>query len=88
MPFIDAHREEIGIEPICGELAVAPCSYHEHAARLADLGRQTTVPAATTSLARPSSVSTMPALALTARARSGSGYAAKAWQSPSAPWSD
>jgi hypothetical protein len=36
MSFIDSHREELGIEPICRELAVAPSSYHEHAARLAD----------------------------------------------------
>jgi len=36
MSFIDAHREELGIEPICRELAIAPSSYHEHAARLAD----------------------------------------------------
>ena len=36
MSFIDSHREELSIEPICHELAVAPSSYHEHAARLAD----------------------------------------------------
>ena len=36
MSFIDMHREELGVEPICRELAVAPSSYHEHAARLAD----------------------------------------------------
>ncbi|MCK9553965.1 IS3 family transposase [Aquamicrobium sp.] len=36
MAFIDAHREDLGIEPICRELAIAPSSYHEHAARLAD----------------------------------------------------
>lgn len=42
MSFIDAHREELGIEPICCELAVAPSSYHEHAARLADTGRRST----------------------------------------------
>ena len=36
MSFIDAHHEELGIEPICRELRVAPSSYHEHAARLAD----------------------------------------------------
>jgi putative transposase len=34
--FIDAYREELGIEPMCRELAVAPSSYHEHAARLGD----------------------------------------------------
>jgi putative transposase len=36
MAFIDDHHEELGIEPICRELAVAPSSWHEHAARLAD----------------------------------------------------
>lgn len=40
MSFIDAHREELGIEPICRELAIAPSSYHEHAARLADPARR------------------------------------------------
>lgn len=40
MAFIDAHREDFGIEPICRELAVAPSSYHEHAARLADPGKR------------------------------------------------
>jgi transposase InsO family protein len=36
MSFIDTHREELGIEPICRELAIAPSTHHEHAARLAD----------------------------------------------------
>jgi transposase InsO family protein len=40
MSFIDSHREELGIEPICRELAVAPSSYHEHAVRLADPGKR------------------------------------------------
>ena len=40
MAFIDAHRVELGIEPICRELAIAPSSYHEYAARLADPGRR------------------------------------------------
>jgi len=40
MAFIDAHREDLGIEPICRELAIAPPSYYEHAARLADPGRR------------------------------------------------
>jgi hypothetical protein len=39
MSFIDAHREDLGIEPICRKLAIAPSSYHEHARRLADTGR-------------------------------------------------
>jgi putative transposase len=42
MAFIDAHREELGIEPICRELAIAPSSYHEHAVRLADPGKRST----------------------------------------------
>ena len=36
MAFIDAHREDLGIEPICRELAIAPSSYHDHAGLLAD----------------------------------------------------
>jgi len=36
MSFIDGHRKELGIEPICRELAIAPSSYHTHAARLRD----------------------------------------------------
>jgi len=34
------HREDLGIEPICRELAIAPSSYHEHAARRADPARR------------------------------------------------
>ena len=40
MAFIDAHRKELGIEPICRVLAIAPSSYHEHAWRLADPGKR------------------------------------------------
>lgn len=36
MAFIDANAKELGIEPICRELAVAPFSYHDHTVRLAD----------------------------------------------------
>ena len=36
MAFIDAHRDEYGIEPICRELPIAPSSYYEHKARQAD----------------------------------------------------
>ena len=39
MSFIDSHHGELGIEPICRELAVAPSSWHEHATRLADPGK-------------------------------------------------
>jgi transposase InsO family protein len=34
--FIDAHRDEYGVEPICRVLPVAPSTYHAHAARMAD----------------------------------------------------
>jgi putative transposase len=40
MSFIDAHSEDLGIEPICRELAIAPSSSHEHTTRLADPGRR------------------------------------------------
>lgn len=31
--FIDEHREEYGVEPICAVLPIAPSTYHEHASR-------------------------------------------------------
>ena len=34
--FIDAHRTEHGVEPICEELQIAPSTYYEHRARQAD----------------------------------------------------
>ena len=37
--FIDAHRAEYGIEPICAELPIAPSTYYAHKARQADPGR-------------------------------------------------
>jgi transposase InsO family protein len=38
--FIDAHRGTYGVEPICRVLPIAPSTYHAHAARRADPGRQ------------------------------------------------
>ncbi len=40
MEFIDANAKDLGIEPICRELAVAPSSWHTHAARLADASKR------------------------------------------------
>jgi transposase InsO family protein len=37
--FIDAHRAEYGVEPICAELPIAPSTYYECKAREADPGR-------------------------------------------------
>jgi putative transposase len=37
--FIDAHRAEYGVEPICAELPIAPSTYYEQKARAADPGR-------------------------------------------------
>jgi transposase InsO family protein len=37
--FIDDHRAEYGVEPICSVLPIAPSTYHEHKARQADLSR-------------------------------------------------
>ncbi len=34
--FIDAHRGEYGVEPICAELPIAPSTYYENMAREAD----------------------------------------------------
>jgi transposase InsO family protein len=33
--FVDAHRDEHGVEPICKELPIAPSTYYEHKARQA-----------------------------------------------------
>ncbi len=38
--FIDAHRAEYGVEPICAELPIAPSTYYELKARQADPDRQ------------------------------------------------
>lgn len=37
--FIDAHRAEYGVEPICAQLPIAPSTYYEHKAREADPSR-------------------------------------------------
>jgi transposase InsO family protein len=37
--FIDTHRGEYGVEPICKELPIAPSTYYEHRARQADPAR-------------------------------------------------
>ena len=37
--FIDEHREEHGVEPICQQLPIAPSTYHEHKAREVDASR-------------------------------------------------
>jgi transposase InsO family protein len=34
--FVDAHRAEYGVEPICAELPIAPSTYYEHKSRQAD----------------------------------------------------
>lgn len=34
--FIDAHRDEYGVEPICDVLPIAPSTYYEHRARSKD----------------------------------------------------
>ena len=37
--FIDEHREEHGVEPICRELPIAPSTYYEEKARKRDVSR-------------------------------------------------
>ena len=34
--FVDQHRAELGVEPICAELPIAPSTYYEHKAREAN----------------------------------------------------
>ena len=31
--FVDEHRTEYGVEPICAELPIAPSTYYEHKRR-------------------------------------------------------
>jgi hypothetical protein len=33
--FVDAYRDDHGVEPICKVIAIAPSTYHAHAARRA-----------------------------------------------------
>lgn len=37
--FIDEHREDYGVEPICNVLPIAPSTYRAHARRIADPSR-------------------------------------------------
>ena len=37
--FIDAHRDQYGVEPICAQLPIAPSTYYEMKARAADATR-------------------------------------------------
>ena len=34
--FVDAYRDELGVEPICKVLPIAPSTYHDHAAKRRD----------------------------------------------------
>ncbi len=34
--FVDDHRAEYGVEPICAELPIAPSTYNEYKVRAAD----------------------------------------------------
>ena len=38
--FIDDHRGEHGVEPICNVLPIAPSTYYDHLAKRADPARQ------------------------------------------------
>ncbi len=37
--FVDQHKEQYGVEPICRQIQIAPSSYYEHKARERDPGR-------------------------------------------------
>ena len=38
--FVDEHRENFGVEPICKVLQIAPSGYRKHAARRRDPSRR------------------------------------------------
>ena len=38
--FIDKHRVDYGVEPICKQLPIAPSTYHDHKARERDPDRE------------------------------------------------
>ena len=38
--FIDEHRDEYGVEPICAQLPIAPSTYYEHKASQRDPRRR------------------------------------------------
>ena len=38
--FIDDHRDKHGVEPICEVLPIAPATFYDHQAKLADPARQ------------------------------------------------
>jgi len=40
MTFVDEHRDEYGVEPICDVLPIAPSTYYEHRARAEDPDRR------------------------------------------------
>lgn len=88
MAFIDAHREDLGIEPICRELAIAlpPTMNMLHAVPIPGGVRH--VPGAMRRSGSRSSESMKPASASMAHARSGTrcGVTASWWRN--ARWND
>lgn len=83
--FIDEHRKDYGVEPICHALAFAPSTYYRSSGagptRLRELD-------ATRGCWWRSPESTITATAPTGPTRSGDICAAKASRSPGAPWRD
>lgn len=39
LAFIDIHKSEQGVEPICAQLPITPSTYYEHKAREIDADR-------------------------------------------------
>lgn len=64
MAFIDAHREDLGIEPICRELAIAPPPTMNMHVAWPILAGAPRVPVVMMRTRRRSSASTRPVLAL------------------------
>ena len=75
--FIDDHRGVHGVEPICRELAIAPSTYHAHAAHRADPSKASARARATACFAAMSGGSGRRTFGSTACARSGASLAAR-----------
>jgi len=86
MAFVDAHREDLGIEPICRELAIAPPPGTNMPPAGPIPASVRAVPGAMTNCASRSGVPMRPALAFMDRARSGTSCGVRASLSPSARW--
>ena len=77
MTFIDAHRGKYGVEPMCAVLPIAPSTYQEAKARVADPSRRQRVRSGIACCARTSTTSGGRIAGSTPRGRSGDSSGAR-----------